>query len=432
VTRFRMVVVAAVALGAFFLGGWLLRRGMEAVPARATSPVVPSGGSRLFTEVFEKVRSFAVDSLGESTIYRLAASGMLDELSDPYAALVADRDTVRPRDQIGAAPVQGLYLDQVDGLVTVVSVIPGSPAATAGVRAGDVVLRIDSTQIASQRPEEVGRLIGGTDGSTVRIRLGREGADAPLWVTVTRGAVPPIPAAEISALGGGLAALRVHQVDSAAVRQLERAVDSASASGLVVDLRGAVEGTLADAVAFADVLLGPGQTIVVTRGRPKADSSAFVDRTPSRRPELPVVVLVDRGTAGVAEVVAGALQDHDRAAVVGEPTFGRGARSSYFPVGRGYSLRLTTSVWVTPSGRVIQRFPPEPKPDGSIDTTAVRPKFKTDAGRVVLGGGGIVPDREIPLEPEASRKTDAAMALARQLLAKAPNRKALIAALATN
>jgi carboxyl-terminal processing protease len=199
-----------------------------------------------------------------------------------------------------------------------------------------------------------------------------------------------------------------------------------------LDLRGTIGGSLADAIAFADVLLGDGETIVTARGRPSADSTAFVDHSPATRPDLPVVVLVDRGTAGAAEVVAGALQDHDRAVIVGETTFGRGVRHSFFPLGNGLSLRLTTEVWVTPSGRVIQRFEPPEIPEGSTDTVPERPKFRTGEGRTVLGGGGVVPDREIPVEREPSRSSDPALAVARQLLSRAATRKALIAALSVN
>lgn len=434
-TRWKMAVAVLVAIGAFFAGGWLLRKGMTSAPPADSAAVPVPGGTRLFNAVLQTVRSYAVDSLDESSIYKLAASGVLAELGDPYAALVSDRDTAVPPDQLGAKPVLGLYLDWSDGFVGVVSVVPGSPAAVAGARAGDVVLRVGATQISAQRPDEVARLIDEAKDSTVRVRLGRETMPAPLWVTISRGPTPEMPPPSVERPGTGPTIVRIHRIDSAAVRALAGVLDSAAArprSSLILDLRGAVGGTLADAVAFADLLLAPGQTIVTARGRTGTAATPFLDQRPTPAPELPVVVLVDRGTAGAAEVVAGALQDHDRAALVGETTFGRGARLSFFPLGNGSSLRLTTEVWLTPSGRVIQRFIPPPVPEGSTDTLPDRPKFKTDGGRTVLGGGGVVPDREVPLDAEPSRASDPVLDAARQLLARASDRKALLAAVSAN
>jgi len=215
---------------------------------------------------------------------------------------------------------------------------------------------------------------------------------------------------------------------------LEQALRDGGAGrpGLVIDLRGAVEGTLPDAVTFATRLLDRGQSVVIVRRRPADDSTAVAGEAETRHLDSPVVVLVDRGTAGAAEVVAGALQDHDRAAIVGETTFGRAGRSSFFPLGDGMSLRLTTELWVTPSGRVIQRTLPLQQSEASIDTVEVRPEFRTEGGRVILGGGGVVPDREVATVGEVSEATDHAMNAARQLLARAPDRKSLIAALTTN
>ncbi|MHB1328370.1 MAG: S41 family peptidase [Gemmatimonadales bacterium] len=432
-TRFKTFMVGLVAIGAFFLGGWLLRKGFSPVaPPPAAAPSI--GGTRLFNSVLQTVRTYAVDSLDESGVYRLAASGVLGELGDPYAVLMADRDTAAARERIGPAPVQGLYLDLADGFVAVVSVVPGSPAAAAGIRAGDAVLRVGEVNIRTQTAEEVVALVDGRAGTTVGLRLGREGANAALRVELTRGTVPPLPEPTVATLDDGTTHLRAYRIDQAAIAVLEQALRDGGAGrpGLVIDLRGAVEGTLADAVTFATRLLDRGQSVVIVRRRPADDSTAVAGEAETRHVDSPVVVLVDRGTAGAAEVVAGALQDHDRAAIVGETTFGRAGRSSFFPLGDGMSLRLTTELWVTPSGRVIQRTLPLQQSEASIDTVEVRPEFRTEGGRVILGGGGVVPDREVATVGEVSEATDHAMNAARQLLARAPDRKSLIAALTTN
>ncbi len=432
-TRFKTFLIGLVAVAAFFLGGWLLRKGITPV-APPPAVVTPLGGTRLFNSVLQTVRTYAVDSLDESGVYRLAASGVLGELGDPYAGLVSDRDTAAARERIGPAPVQGLYLDLADGFVIAVSVVPGSPAAGAGIRSGDAVLRVGETNIRTQTADEVAQLIDGRAGTAVALRLGREGATAALRVELTRGTVPRLPDPSLQTLDDGTMHLRAYRIDRIAVAVLEQALrDSGTGRpGLVIDLRGAVEGTLPDAVTFATRLLDRGQSVVIVRRRPADDSTAVAGETETRHLDSPVVVLVDRGTAGAAEVVAGALQDHDRAAIVGETTFGRAGRSSFFPLGDGLSLRLTTELWVTPSGRVIQRTLPLQQSEASIDTVEVRPEFRTESGRVILGGGGVVPDREVSNVGEVSEATDPAMNAARQLLARALDRKSLIAALTSN
>jgi carboxyl-terminal processing protease len=206
-------------------------------------------------------------------------------------------------------------------------------------------------------------------------------------------------------------------------------VDSAVPAGLralILDLRGAVEGRLQQAAALAGLFLPAGAVVVARRGREANDSTVLA--TPSNGPflDIPMVVLVDRGTAGAAEVVAGALQDHDRALLVGEPTFGRGSEPSLYPLGNGMTLRLTTSHWLTPSGRIIQRGQPTGDEDADQDGATDRPEFRTGRGRRVLGGGGIVPDREIAATPGERDGSDPAVALARGLLTRARSTRMLL------
>ena len=429
----KWVLLLAVAAAAFLAGGWLLRRGETAAGARSPSGADVATNNRLFSAVLQTVRSYAVDSLDESSIYRLATSGMLNQLGDPYAGVVADADTADARTRIGPAPVQGVYLDTSDDLIAVVAVIPGSPAAIAGFRSGDAVLRVDRTVISTQRADQVARMLDGPAGTQVKVRLGRERASAPLVVTLARGAVPPLaePAFALQDGTGYLKLLRVDEEAVAAAVAGAAKVDAvAGRRGLILDLRGAAAGSLEAAAKLADLFLAEGQAIVIARGRNGKDSTMIRDRVPAAGSDFPIVVLTDRGTGGPAEVVAGALQDHDRAAVVGEETFGRGVHYSFFPLGNGTSLRLTTAVWVTPSGRVIQRLPLPDRPETSTDSAPPRPRFKTDAGRTVLGGGGITPDREISTGLEADGG-DRALALARDLLSRATSRQSLTAALQT-
>jgi carboxyl-terminal processing protease len=186
----------------------------------------------------------------------------------------------------------------------------------------------------------------------------------------------------------------------------------------VLDVRRAVGGQLADAVAIADLFLDSGTVVLATRGRSPADAQEIIDTSTARFPELPLVILIDHGTAGAAEAVAGALQDHDRAAVLGSRSFGRGVTQRDFPLGAGASVRLTTAFWYTPKGRQIQLS----EQDATADSVPP-PTIKSAAGRTLLGGGGITPHQEV----DENGGVDRPLAAARALLAKASSAKAVLA-----
>jgi carboxyl-terminal processing protease len=169
-------------------------------------------------------------------------------------------------------------------------------------------------------------------------------------------------------------------------------------------------------VRIADLFLNSGQRIVSMRGRTPDATQTFDDHAPQPWPDLPVAVLVDSNTASAAEIVAGALQDHDRAVLLGTPTYGKGSAQNVFRVGNGGAVKLTTALWYTPSGRSINRNHPS-LDDGSADTLAKlpRPTYKTDAGRTVLGGGGITPDVAIPSAPSPTSDSVFQRALGKQI-----------------
>src|SRR5439155_6641047 len=306
----------------------------------------------------------------------------------------------------------GLFLDRRDGLIVVVSIVPGSPADSSGVRSGDRLIGVDSTLVDVSRLDLALKLLGGPPGTRVALRVRRSGVRGPVVLGMVRG---PVSWSEAVAAEpeGGVVRIRVRRfvpglADS--VRRRLEAARGAGVRGIALDLRGVVGGDLPDGVALADLFLDPGQRLATSRGRHASASFALRDSTASPYDSIPLAVLVDRGTAGAAEATAGALQDHDRAAVLGTATFGRGVTSNSFPLGGGASPRLTTALWMTPSGRQIQR--PPPRADGD---SVPRPRFKTDGGRLVLGGGGIIPDRVIA----DSGGVDQVLAEARCLLIRA-------------
>jgi carboxyl-terminal processing protease len=407
-------LLAPLVLAALAAGIWLLRPATQrATPATA--------GDKLFEQVMAKVRSSAVEPVEDQELYRRAAAGMIEELDDPYAVLLLPGEPAPPPEDVPVGP--GLFLDRRDGLVVIVATVPGSPAALAGVRAGDRLLGVDSAIADPARLDRLASLLEGKAGSTLELRLRRAGVRGQFTLAVVRGPVPEQRALEFSLLGGGVARIRLARFVAGIADSVRRGLDRLRAEGarsLVLDLRSTVGGELAEGVALADLFLDQGKTIALSRGRPAGASASYRDSVPSTFALMPLALLIDAGTAGAAEVVAGALQDHDRAAVLGQHSFGRGVTRSTFRLGAGASLSLTTALWMTPSGRQIQQPPRTESGD-----TLPRPKLKSDAGRVLLGGGGIVPDRRIA----ESDQTDLALAEARRVLVRATSPAEVLAML---
>ena len=413
--RWRWVVLPALLVVAIGLGAgvWMLSRRV------ALTEPPKDAGPRLFEQVFTKVKTSAVDPVDEQELYRRAAAGVIDELDDPYAMLLLPGEVAPPLDGTPVPP--GLYLDRRDGLVVIVATVPGSAADSAGVLSGDRLIGVDSTIADATRIDRLIAALAGAPGSSVTLRLRRNGVRGPLNLAVTRSALPKLPLLEASLLTGGVARIRVRQPVPGIADSVRRALEglrSQGAKSLVLDLRSTVGGTLQDGVAMADLFLPAGAMIAMSRGRPSGATARFTDSAPSPFEGMPLAVLIDAGTAGAAELVAGALQDHDRAAILGSKSFGHGVTESTYRLGAGASLSLTTALWVTPSGRQIQRLPRS----ASADTVKV-PRLKSDAGRVLLGGGGIVPDREIA----ETNHSDLALAEARRVLEKASTQAEVLA-----
>lgn len=418
--RLRSFFALGLAAGSIGAGAWLLGRTRPATVA--PPPAARSEGIRLFEIVLKHVRENSVDSLSDPELYRLAASGVLGELDDPYATLLSGE---RGRAGPDADPVPlGLHLDRQDGLIVVVAPVPGSPAAKAGVRSGDRLVAVDSTVLDASELDRAWRMLEDRARGPVTIRVRRTGVRATLPFTLDPGPVPVPPAVTVALLPGGIMRVTVGRFVPGLADSVLGAVQGFRARGgraLVLDLRGVVGGTLADGAALADLFLAPGATLALRRGREAADSERVEDRTPSPFDSLPMAVLVDAGSAGAAEAAAGSLQDNDRAAILGGITFGRGVTQRTFPLGPGTAVRLTTSLWFTPAGRQIQR-PPRSADGDSMP----RPGVKSRSGRPLQGGGGIVPDR---LVAAGDGSADPVLAAAQALLLKARSARAVLAAL---
>jgi carboxyl-terminal processing protease len=384
----RWTVPTAAALVACFTSGWFLQ-------SRLGSHADVYREARLFETVLSHVRDYHVDSLPEAELYVQATDGLLKQLHDPYAALLRGKDWQRHVERTtGDYAGIGLLVDARNGWITVVSPMQDSPAERAGIRTGDRLLEIDGQSAASWTLDQAVQAMRGPIGSRIGVAIGREGAAEPMRYQLVRERIHQraVPAGML--LEDGVGYLSMTMVRENAAEELEQEVDRLVKQGmrsLVLDLRSNPGGLRDEAVDAADLFLDPRRPILVSRGRAPGDNHSWSDLRPQRWAGLPIVVLVNEGTASAAEIIAGALQDHDRALVVGDTTYGKGIVQTVFTLGPELALRLTTARWYTPSGRSIQGASLD-SAMGAPHGEASRISYHTTGGRLLPGGGGVVPD----------------------------------------
>jgi carboxyl-terminal processing protease len=423
-----IVVVAAIS---FLSGGWLLQRG------------VASGGNvyqqaRLFDDVLGHVSAYYVDSIGETDLYDRATRGMLEQLKDPYSVLLTGDDYKALTEQTsGNYAGLGIQIDVRDGWITVVAPLPDTPAERAGVATGDQIIEVDGRSTEGWKNDEAVKALRGEAGTKVTITVRRSGVADPITYNLTRAQIHIRSVPLGTLFDGGIGYISLNPVAETSAEELRSEITGMKSKGmksLILDLRLNPGGLLDQGVKVADLFLDQKQEIVATRGRARGSTKEFYDEAKQAWPELPIVILVNDGTASAAEIIAGALQDHDRAVVVGTPTFGKGLVQTLFPLGDGVALKLTTARWYTPSGRTIQRtakneeeqaeqaaveagdtVPGASDKEHSDSAIRSRPIFHTDAGRIVRGGGGIVPDLVIRPDTLSGGEKEFAKALGSHL-----------------
>ena len=395
--RSRTIAAAVSFVTLLLLGGWWAGRDLTAETRQARPPL---GGARLFDQVVAAVAQKYVDSLDGSAIYDRAVAGLLRELKDPYTTYLAEDRLRRLNEQIsGTYAGVGLQIDIRDGWPVVIEPIIGGPSERAGVLVGDRIVLVGKESTRGWSRDETSKAIRGAPGSSVTFTVER--GDSRVNFTLLRDKVHLRAVQRVQLLQNGVGYVDVNVFSAQTATEVTAAVDSVlklGARSLVMDLRGNPGGLLEQGVAVAELFLDRGQSIVQLRARPGTQPQVFTDSQPQRWPTLPLAVLVDRASASASEIVAGALQDHDRAIVLGVTSFGKGSAQNVYPLSSGGALRLTTARWYTPVGRSINRPVPRDRDEefaDSADATlpdTVRPRFRTDAGRTVFGGGGITPD----------------------------------------
>ena len=376
--------------------------------------------ARVFDQVFGLVSSRFVDTLGTDELYVRAAKGLLNELDDPYAALVSPREmeefTVGTAGRYGGI---GLLIEDHEGKFTVSRVFPNTPGEQAGVLPGDMVIAIDGKPTKGWEFGDVTGSLKGTPGTRVTVDFARPGVAEPVQMKLTRAVVriPSVPYAMMLDEKTGYIPLQQFSENSTTEVQsaLDRLLDGGMKS-LILDFRGNGGGYTDQALAITNLFLARGMEIYSVRDRDGTAERYYATRDPVA-PTLPLVILTDGYSASATEIVAGALQDHDRALILGTTSFGKGLVQTVFPLDDGWVVKMTTGKWFTPSGRSIQRADRdvgtarhEEAPE--TDSLLNRPSFRSDGGRVVYGGGAITPDVIVRYDTMTTAESELAKAIA--------------------
>ena len=413
-----MVVLLSVVAG-----GWLLQEGID----RAENVYVRV---RVLQEVVDRVESSFVEEVDPASLYNSAIDGLIRDLEDPHSSFLpaAEFEDLRIRTE-GEYGGVGLEVVERNDYVTVVTPIPGGPSARVGIRAGDQFYEIDGVPADTMVTDQAVQLLRGRPGTTVSVEMLRPGVEEPIPFTIER-AVIHLKAVPFAAmLEDDVGYVPLQTVRETSAQEVRAAVDSLRAEGmraLILDLRGNPGGLLDQGIAVTDLFLDEGKDIVETRGRAADENRTYRSSHSDQYPDLPVLVMVDGTSASASEIIAGALQDHDRALLLGETTFGKGSVQSLFRLTGGDVLRLTTARWYTPVGRSIHRDEEARALNGEahqlsltgqiVDATRLegRPAYESVGGRTLYGGGGITPDIHVGPETLSAREVAGVRELFRQ------------------
>jgi len=356
-----------------------------------------------FTQVYSIVEeNYAEPVDADKAIYNGAIPGMLHVL-DPHSNFFDPKAySLLKEDQRGKYYGVGMTVGPRNNKVIVIAPFVGTPAYRAGIHPGDIIVAVDGKSTDNMSTGDVADLLKGPKGTTVHITILREGAEKPLEFSVVRDEIPRYSVDLHFIIQPGIGYMHVSGFNETTEHEVAEALDQmGDLKGLILDLRQNPGGLLSEGVGVADKFLRKGQLIVSHHGRASSEKRYTATHGNGGK-EYPLVVLVNRGTASAAEIVAGAIQDHDRGLIVGENTFGKGLVQTVYPLSENTGLALTTAKYYTPSGRLIQRdysnvslydyyFNRE-----SEDASNPHEVKLTDSGRTVYGGGGITPDFKFP------------------------------------
>lgn len=405
----------ATGVAVFVLAGCALAGGLLADHAGA-APDRPEAKLQTLGRVLAIVEDNYVGKSDSKALVESSLQGMLRTL-DPHSNYLDKEAYEDMRDeQRGKFSGLGIQINKrgPDKPLTVIAPIDGTPASRAGLQAGDIIYKIEGVETVDLTVQEAVRRLKGPKGTKVTITIQHPGEDAPFDVILVRDEIPTHSIAYAYMLRDNVGFIRISNFVTTTAAELDEAVRRLRRQGmqrLLLDLRSNPGGLLEQAVQVSERFIPPGKMVVYTRGRvPGSDQDYFASKDVERI-DLPLVVLVNRYSASASEIVAGAIQDHDRGLLVGESTFGKGLVQRVIPLSSGGALALTTAKYHTPSGRLIQRDysdlddyflePEEAAEEGAAppETDSLRREVRrTDSGRFVYGGGGIAPDYVVKTE----------------------------------
>ncbi len=402
--RSRLLVSIALLGAATLLGGALGGK-LFASPERQVPPLDE------YADILTTLGEWSPEPVAPEKFVYASIHGMLARLDPHTAFLEPDEYAAMREKQQGSFFGLGIQIQKRMGKITVIAPMEGTPAYKMGVRAGDVITHIEDEEIKEDAStDDVVKKLRGPKGTAVHITIRRMGLDKPLHMTITRAEIPTLSVPYAFMLDGDTGYILLRDFTHTSSRELTAALAKLEKLGmkrLVLDLRGNPGGVLDQAVDVSDVFLPKGSKIVYTRGRTPSSAQDFYAPGDGPHFDRPLVVLINRGSASASEIVAGAIQDHDRGLIVGQRSWGKGLVQSVYTLPYGAGLALTTARYYTPSGRWIQRdysdllayVNPE-DPDAAVasgETAAEAPRtagqtFYTEAGRTVYAAGGITPD----------------------------------------
>jgi carboxyl-terminal processing protease len=379
--------------------------GLSAQQAERSTNRDASGNQVRALEVLEgavdAITRMHMEEFNDSLLWEAAIDGLIEALDDPYAELFTPAEASEWEEATtGNYSGIGLQITLLNEAVTVTGVFRGFPASQMGLMVGDIIVGVNGHDASRWTTGMTADSIRGPAGTEVRVAVQREGYDEPFSFDITREEVH-VPAVSHGVLEGGIGYVAMDRVARNAAREMNEALETlGNQRGLIIDLRRNPGGFLDESLMLADLFLEPGSILASTVQRspggsaqqPETDS--FTDRWPQLVPDLPIIVLVDQYTASGAEILAGALQDYDRALVLGQRTFGKGVVQTVMPLPHGRRLRFTTGSWMTPLGRSLQRERDREMRPVAEDLDSM-PRVTTAQGRTLIDGGGIFPDLEL-------------------------------------
>ncbi|MBK6407448.1 MAG: S41 family peptidase [Holophagales bacterium] len=399
-SRALKLLAAPLILAATTLLGSTLGPRLLAV-SDATNPMMKE-----YSDLLATARAWYADDLGTEKLVYSSISGMLDSL-DPHSNFLEPEEYgVMQEKQRGSFYGLGIIISKRNGRVTVITPVEGSPAQRLGIRAGDIIDLVEGQPIDDLPIDAVVKKLKGPKGTTVKITIVRPGLGEPLQMTVTRAEIPTNSVSFAFMIEPEVGYIRLKDFTHTSAPELAEAWAKLEKQGmkkLVFDLRANPGGLLDQAIAVSDFFLRKGEKVVMTRGRQANSEQVFAAPGRNTKARIPVVVLINKGSASAAEIVAGAVQDQDRGIVAGQTSWGKGLVQSVYTLSDGAGLALTTAKYYTPSGRCIQRdykefieyVAPADEEEAEGDVPAepgTREAFRTAGGRAVYGGGGINPD----------------------------------------